>query len=369
MRKGVWHIGTFAGIPVKIHFTFALVFLIFAFPNAGKQDFWITFLWESLFIILLFTCVVLHEYGHALTARRFGVSTREIVLLPIGGLAMLERLPEKPWQEFLIAIAGPLVNFTIAFLLSAYFFFYPIGRLFEAEITEQSNLLSQPEFFIPALFFTNLMLGIFNLVPAFPMDGGRILRALLAIRLGRISATRIASVVGQIFSLLFVGLAFYTGSVVLGFIGIFIFLAARRENQMVQADQKLSRYTVQDALRTQFTTFFPWEPMSGPLSIYQQGIERNFLIVDEEQRVVGMLYEDRLREAVHKGVWNEPVSEYMSEQVEAVSLGLSLQQVLQKMQSSEVPLFPALDERGQAYGVIDARGLNRLLSSGAKPSV
>src|SRR5262249_12181895 len=194
-------IGSIAGTKIRIHITFLLFlgWIFFAsYASGGPQEAW----YGVAFMLLLFTCVVAHEFGHIFTARAFGVSTPDVTLLPIGGVARLERIPEEPYQEFLIAIAGPLVNIAIALVLLAFAGArLDAGALAAVESTKIS--------LIDRLADVNLFLAVFNMIPAFPMDGGRVLRALLASRLGFVRATEIAAYVGQ-------GLAF-----VLGFAGLF----------------------------------------------------------------------------------------------------------------------------------------------------
>jgi Zn-dependent protease len=219
-------VGRFAGIKVQIHWTFWLLFVFVGFMVISNEGSYTDVGWHFLFVTALFFCVILHEFGHALTARRFGVGTRSITLLPIGGLASLNEMPDNPKQEFLIAIAGPLVNVVIAILL------YPFVSL-ESYLGQDPETLQQQLSFIDSsnflffLFFVNVALVLFNMLPAFPMDGGRVFRALLSMKLGRVRATRIASSVGKFLAFLFFiyGL-FY--SVILAVIAVFIYLKATR---------------------------------------------------------------------------------------------------------------------------------------------
>ena len=177
-------IGRIAGIKVQIHWTFWLLFLFIGFLVFSNEGTWTDLLWHSIFIVGLFFCVVLHEFGHALTAKRFGISTRSITLLPIGGLASLKKLPENPKEEFLVAIAGPAVNVVIAIFLAL---FVPVENYtgMDAEaLQEQLSMITSNNIFF-YLLTANIALVLFNLIPAFPMDGGRALRALLAMRMGK----------------------------------------------------------------------------------------------------------------------------------------------------------------------------------------
>jgi len=218
------NIGSVAGTAIRIHVTF-LLFLAWIFGveyiAGGPQVAWS----GLLFIVLLFLCVLLHEFGHIFTARAFGVRTPDVILLPIGGVARLERIPEKPSEEFLIAIAGPAVNVVIAAVLVLI-----AGANLSAD--RLAALESADVSMIDRLAAVNVFLAVFNLIPAFPMDGGRVLRALLAARLGYVRATEIAAMIGQwvAFALGFLGLF---GNPLLIFIAIFVYLAAASEAHLV----------------------------------------------------------------------------------------------------------------------------------------
>nr|MBP6810432.1 site-2 protease family protein [Saprospiraceae bacterium] len=216
--RGSLKIFTWLGIPVFLHWTFGLIFLYILWHAQSVGLGTIETVWLTALFMSLFLCVLLHEYGHAIAARRYGVKTRDIVLMPIGGVARLERMPEKPFHEFVVAIAGPAVNVVIAVVL-----FVIIGLTVEEgsfgemllsavqtrdigpEIATESGYLMSPtmHFFI-YLAFTNVVLVIFNMIPAFPMDGGRVFRALLSMWLGRPKATKIAAWLGQAIALMLV---------------------------------------------------------------------------------------------------------------------------------------------------------------------
>jgi Zn-dependent protease len=211
------NIGSIAGTAIKIHITF-LMFLVWIFAagwaSGGPQ----AAIASLIFMVLLFACVLAHEFGHIFTARAFGVATPDVILLPIGGVARLERIPEKPSEEFLIAIAGPAVNVVIALLLMA------VGGANLSAGHLSSTLEASNVSMVDRLAAVNLFLALFNLIPAFPMDGGRVLRALLASRLGYVRATEIAAMIGQGVALVLGFLGLF-GNPLLIFIAIFVYLA------------------------------------------------------------------------------------------------------------------------------------------------
>ena len=227
-------IGTYFGIPVKIHFTFPLILVAFG-VDAWVRGGWTDAAWAVSLVIAVFTCVVLHEFGHSLQARRYGIRVRDIVLLPIGGMARAERIPENPRQEIIVAISGPLVNFVLAAIFFAIIWARPHTPI---DITSD---------FLGNLLAINIVLGTFNLIPAFPMDGGRILRGVLAMRMPYLTATRYAKNVGQVIAILFVLVGFLDARfLMLPLIAVFVFFGAISEEKMVRVRVSLDSKKVRD---------------------------------------------------------------------------------------------------------------------------
>ncbi|MBV9968632.1 MAG: site-2 protease family protein, partial [Xanthobacteraceae bacterium] len=241
-------IGSIAGTAVRIHITF-LLFLVWIFAAGWSSGGPQAATGSLVFMVLLFACVLAHEFGHIFTARAFGVATPDVTLLPIGGVARLERIPEKPSEEFLIAIAGPLVNVAIALVLMAF-----MQAHFDAQTLAAVESMNVS--LVDRLAEVNLFLALFNLIPAFPMDGGRVLRALLATRLGYVRATEVAATIGQCcaFGLGFLGL--FTNPLLI-FIAIFVYLAAASEAQLVSLRAMSRDVPVAVAMMTEFATLTP----------------------------------------------------------------------------------------------------------------
>jgi stage IV sporulation protein FB len=212
-----FRIGSLFGIPIRLHITMLIV-PFFAFWSSGRGDL-VGFAIALGFTVVLFSSVVAHELGHALTARRFGVHTADIVLLPIGGVARIVNLPTRPRHEIAIALAGPIVSIAIAG--TAFLFLIPSLLISTYAVTA-----------LNALFYINVVLGLFNLVPALPMDGGRVLRGLLALKRDYLSATRIAARIGRAIAVAGFVYAIYSGNVMLGFIAAFIFFGAGTEERI-----------------------------------------------------------------------------------------------------------------------------------------
>lgn len=233
--RGAFQIARFFDIPVRLHWSFFLLPAYVVFTNYSQGGNWLDSVWSLLFISAIFGCVVLHEYGHVLSARRFGVGTKDIILSPIGGVARLYQLPERPEQELVVAVAGPMVNLVIAAIFGAWSWWFAPGELSQLVglfygkplmLAESGSFLP---FFIPALFVLNIALAAFNLIPAFPMDGGRVLRALLALYFSRLTATRIASLAGQLIAVALSVFALMSGNYLTALIGAFVFYMATLE--------------------------------------------------------------------------------------------------------------------------------------------
>ncbi|MBV6427862.1 MAG: hypothetical protein KIPDCIKN_02385 [Haliscomenobacter sp.] len=376
--KGSWRIATFLGIPLRLHWSFGLVFLYVLYLGRGEAWDWLAMAWAMGFVLALFTCVTLHEYGHAIMARRFGVPTRDIVLSPIGGIARLDRLPSKPIQELLIALAGPLVNVGIAALLGLSFFSYSAETrelLFRGLILREHNyLLPQLSFwsyFLISLFFVNVLLALFNLLPAFPMDGGRVFRALLSFWLGRLKATFAAARLGQVFALGFVanGLVQLYNSqgsegYVQVFIGLFVFFTARNEYRYVLLEDTLKKAQTGELMRTEFTPVYLTDPMSKVLSLYDRGMEKNFLVFDHWHNLVAILPEERIQEAVRMADLEVPVSSYMLSEMLTLREDDSLATAMKWLNHSSSGALPVYNQWNNLVGILDSAGMDGFFRQG-----
>jgi len=295
-----WRIGRVAGIDLYVHATFLLLLAWVAFQEKG-QDLRVIAASVS-YIVALFTIVVLHELGHALTARRYGIRTRDIILLPIGGVARLERMPRNPRQELLVALAGPAVNVVLAILLYGIVRLTgqpPVGDLYDFEIMMSTRAL------LYALAFVNIFIALFNMLPAFPMDGGRVLRALLAMRMSSYArATEVAARVGRVFALL-LGVAglyprFLNPFLVL--IALFVWLGAGSEAAAVQTSESLDGVSIEDLMIREVQTLAPGDPLSRAVQLTLDGFQQDFPVVEEGGAVVGVLTRaDLLRALADRG--------------------------------------------------------------------
>lgn len=357
--KANLNLGTISGIKIKIHWTFFLliVWIIFdELKRGGNTD---SILFNIAFLLAVFLCVILHELGHALTAKRFGVKTEKITLLPIGGMASFDKIPESPKQELLIVIAGPLVNVAIAILL---YFIIPVEELYNQSFTDAYSIFASFSFqnFLFFLFIVNIGLALFNMVPAFPMDGGRLLRAVLAMTMNRAKATQIATHVGQFIAIIFllVGLLY---NPFLIFIALFIFLSAYGENQMVQHLELLKDHNVEEAMLLNITTFKLTDSIDLVVNQLISGTETNFIVIDNNV-VKGILLHGKIIENSNKNVTVEAV---MNTNFKTVSNEDHLKKVYQLIYNKK-QLFIPVTKDGKLLGAIDATNLNEYIALQSK---
>jgi Zn-dependent protease/CBS domain-containing protein len=295
---GSFKIGRAFGIDVKVHWTFFLLLAFFAFAGYQRTGSPLNALVTTLVILALFLCVLLHEYGHSLVAQRLGIETKDITLLPIGGVARLKSLPEKPMDEVKIAIAGPLVNVVLAPI------FFGVALLLGDGLTTPANILegvqSAGQVFA-YLGFINVALVVFNLIPAFPMDGGRVLRGLLAARLGAVRATDIASAVGQFFAVAFFLIGLLGGNFLLALVAVFIFFGANGEAEMVRQRELMRGLAVSDVMgtRPRLESVTPYHTFGQVLDSVIHGYQEDFPVVDEDGDLVGMITRNEIMAAAH----------------------------------------------------------------------
>lgn len=260
---GSWRIGTFWGIPLKVHWTFSLLLVYILIVGRMEGLSGMAMLWFFLLFLALFICVILHEYGHALAARGYGVRTADILILPVGGLARLEKLPERPIQELVVAIAGPAVNLVILMIGLGYLWLSGTG--FDALWQLQSQPQPSPSNLIPQLILINGALFTFNLVPAFPMDGGRILRSLLAMVMPKIRATEWATRIGMVVSAIFILLGISSGNLILAFVGIVVLYLAQTENRAVRMMEDIKVAHAEDLAERDFIVMDDWRTVGDAI--------------------------------------------------------------------------------------------------------
>jgi Zn-dependent protease/CBS domain-containing protein len=348
---GAFKIGRVAGIDVKVHWTFFLLLAFFAFLGYQTSGSLVGALTETVTIVALFFCVLLHEFGHSLVAQRFGLEIHSITLLPLGGVSKLESLPEKPADEVKITLAGPLVNVVLAPIL------FGVGLLFGAVPRVPGDLFmsigSVGQFFF-YLGYLNVVLAVFNLLPAFPLDGGRILRALLASRLGAVRATDISSAVGQLFAVAFFLVGLLGGNFLLALVAVFIYFGATGEAQMVRQQELTRGLSVSDVMGTKprTETVTPYHTFGQVLDSVIHGYQEDFPVVDEGGNLVGMLTRDEIMAAAHSPERYSSVRDLMKTNVPTVSAQADLfEEGLPTLQQSGLRALP-VTENGELVGML-----------------
>lgn len=335
-------LGRFAGIDVYIHATFWLLLGWIALSHILQGDPLAQTLAGIVFILALFACVVLHEFGHALTARRYGIKTRDITLLPIGGLARLERMPEQPIQEFWVALAGPAVNVVIAALL---FIFLTLTNALEP--LERLGVASGS--FVERLLVVNIVLALFNMLPAFPMDGGRVVRALLAMRMEYTRATHIAASLGQAMAFLFGFIGLFTNPFLI-FIALFVWIGAAQEASMAQMKSALGGIPVSRTMLTDFRTLAPRDSLAHAVELILAGAQRDFPVT-ENGTLVGILTRDQLLAALSQFDRATPVEQVMQRELTSVDYAEMLDLALMKLEACACHTL-AVTQRGQLIGLV-----------------
>ncbi|MCB1379263.1 MAG: site-2 protease family protein [Alphaproteobacteria bacterium] len=294
-------IGRIAGTSIRLHFTFVLLLAwigIADYATGGTA----AAISSIGFILLIFACVTAHEFGHIMMARRYGVKTPEVILSPIGGIANMERIPEVPYQELLVAIAGPLVNVVIATVLLAF-----TG----VTLSGMTNMNFEAASLVERLTYVNIMLVAFNLVPAFPMDGGRMLRAILAMRLGPARATEVAARLGQGFAFLFVLLGLFYNPILL-IVGVFIYFAATAEEQASALRWFAHGLTVAHAMERAPRLLAQDATLADAIEALLSTSQRDFPVVDGDRRPVGLLDREAMVSRLETGGKDLPVAHIMA---------------------------------------------------------
>ena len=350
--KWQWKLGRFAGIDVFVHATFLLLIGWVGYSHWLERQNWGDVLTGILFILALFLCVVLHEYGHALTARRYGIKTRDITLYPIGGVARLERMPDKPIEELWVALMGPAVNVVIAAILFAYLYL-------TNSLVPLTDLTVSSGSFVERLMMVNVSLVLFNLIPAFPMDGGRVLRALLAMRMDYVRATQTAAIIGQ-------GLAFVLGFIglfsnpFLLFIAFFVWIGASQEASMVQMKNSVSGIPVTRAMLTDFRTLSPRDNLSQVVALILAGSQHDFPVVDANGRVAGILDRDAFMRALTQHGQSAPVMDFIRRDLPEVDSYEMIEMALMRLNEVGSKTLP-VTHQGQLVGLITAENITEFL--------
>jgi stage IV sporulation protein FB len=344
-------VATIAGTVVRVHMTF-LLFLVWiggSYWRLGGREAAIE---GVLFIVLLFACVLAHEFGHIFAARRYGIRTPDVTLWPIGGVASLERIPDKPGEELVVALAGPAVNVVIAAVL-----FVALGGFLPPDSVEVQNPGTS---MLARLAMVNLFLVLFNLIPAFPMDGGRVLRAILAARFGYQRGTQIAATVGQVLAF-GLGLLGLMGNPLLIFIAIFVYLGAAGEAHAVQMRQVSRGMLASDAMITRFESLRPGSTVEDAVQCLIHTTQHDFPVVDGAGQLRGVLTRDDMIRALRDRGPATSVMEVMRSDIPAIHHRQPLEKALQLMQESRMPAIGVTDSTSRLVGLITPENVGEMM--------
>jgi len=349
--KWSWKIGELSGIGIYVHGTFLMLLAWVALSHLMSGHSVAAAMSGLLFVVTLFAIVVLHELGHALMAKRFGIATRDITLLPIGGMARLERMPEDPKQELLVSLAGPAVNVVLGAGLFVILTLMKGATAFTGLTLVGGALLTK-------LLWVNVALAGFNLLPAFPMDGGRVLRAALATRMDYVHATQIAASVGQAMALLFGFVGLFANPFLL-FIAFFVWTGAQQEAAMVQMKAALGGIPISRAMTTDLRTLAPGDTLERAIQHVLGGAQQDFPVADGD-RLVGVLTRSELMRALAERGQQALVTDAMYRTFETADPAEMMETVFGRLQTCECHALPVVRD-GHLLGMVSLDNVGRFL--------
>ena len=346
------NLGSIAGTAIRIHVTFLMLLFWLGtvyYRQGGAEAAW----QGTIFIVLIFVCVLLHELGHVFAARHYGVRTRDVTLWPFGGISSMERMPDKPSEELIVAVAGPAVNVAIAALLLLWLWPH----------LDLENLLKIGD---PAMSLAvkvaaaNIILVVFNMIPAFPMDGGRVLRALLAMRMGNARATAMAATIGQGFAIVFGILGiFYNPMLVI--IAAFIFLAASGEATQAQLRAVAQGALVSDAMITAFQSLPTTATVSDAAEALIRTTQKEFPIVDGSGALRGVLTRDTMVKALKQSGPDISVLKVMQADIPTIGANAKLDTALRQLMQRGQPVLGVTDRDGKLIGLLSVENLGEMM--------
>lgn len=341
------------GIKISIHWTFLLLIIWIVAVNVNQGANTSQILWSVFFILVLFVCVTLHELGHSLAARKYDIETKSITLLPIGGMANIEGMPEKPKQEIVVTLSGLMVNVAIAGILWVIISTVP-AYSFDIDLTTITG-----KNFLVMLMYVNLFIVAFNLIPAFPMDGGRVLRAALSFRFDRVKATKYSMVAGQVFGAIFAIFGLFVNPF-LFIIGVFVYLGAQFEYKQVKFRSLLFDYKVRDLVMKDYRVLDPEDELKKAVEILLQTRQTGFLVKKNEKEFVGVLLKDQIIDGLSKYGREGKVEDVMLKDYKKIDADTLLKDLFQQMQKEKTDMFPVFDDQ-KLIGVIDMENIQEFI--------
>jgi Zn-dependent protease/predicted transcriptional regulator len=352
--KGSLKLGTIKGIGIFVHWTFSLLIAFIIYINYSNGYSAIQIVWSVLFILCVFVTVFLHELGHSFAAKLFNIGTKDITLLPIGGVSRLETIPEKPKEELIVTFAGPLVNIVLAFITGLFISFPDTSVALARELSAGVNASN----FFHNFFIVNIILAVFNLIPAFPMDGGRVLRALLSFKFERHIATKIAARIGQFLAIGFMLLGFLYNPFLI-FIGLFVIMGAQMESKHADSKYSLKGYKVRDVLMKQYISIDAGEPIRTAIDLLLDSQSKIFLIT-ENNEPVGTLNRDQIIMTLSEKGENALIHSAMNKNLIYLDVETLLENIFELVYKNKTNLMLVM-ENNELVGTLDTENLLEFL--------
>jgi Zn-dependent protease/predicted transcriptional regulator len=359
------------GIPVKLHWT-CLLAIPFGMYLLEKPGFGLEgLIFFSILFGLISICVILHEYGHAMAAKYYDIKTDDIILSPLFGVARIQKLPDTPFGEFMVAVAGPAVNILLGLIFLIYLqianpdFLSAFGyELYHSFLSGGKRVVSLPEGFskfnisIAILIFVNLGLVVFNLIPAFPMDGGRMFRAFLHSFMDKLAATKLATFVGKVIALLICVISIFYQQYAMALVGVFIYYMANSEFKMVQGETFRNKFIIKEMMKKSFTTLNKFTTKKEVSELFLNGYENNFLIYDTENNLIGILIKNKIIKWLSDKSFSleNDLNDFTIFDFPKINEDLRIDEVLEIMRASNITFLP-IEKDGEIIGVIDRQSI------------
>lgn len=369
------------GIPIKLHWTFILMFplglYLMEMPGFGIDN----LIFFSILFLLISVCVIFHEYGHALAAKYYGIKTDDIILSPLFGVARIQKLPDNPLGEFIVAIAGPAVNVILGIVFLIYlqiinpeFLSVFSYELYHSFISEGKRINNLPEDFtkinltIAILIFVNLGLVVFNLIPAFPMDGGRMFRAFLHSFMDKLAATRIAAFLGKAISFIIFLLSVIYGQYIMALIGVFIYYMAASEFSIVKGEFFRNQFIIGDMMKTTFTKLDSFSTKKEVSNLFFNSLEKNFLLFNSDNKLQGILLKENIIKWISKESFSfeNEIKNYLTDELIYINQDTNTDDALELMRNSKISFLPVVGNENEIIGVISKRDIYEFIDIQSK---
>lgn len=335
---------------IYLHWSFVLLIVLMLFVQSATGTAISEMLWSAIAVASLFLCVIFHELGHSLAATKYGIHTKSITLLPIGGIAAMEKMPEKPVPEIIVSAAGPVVNLLIAAILHPFISGYPPFWKATAVI----GLVNMNNF-LYYLYVINIILALFNLIPAFPMDGGRILRGILGLRMDAVRSTAIAAFIGRIIAGIFIIGGLIIFDIILIFIGFFIIVSGAGEEKLVYLKAAAKGLYLKDLAVNTYHSFSASMTISEAAEKMLLHQDKYFLVM-ENATITGLIERSTILRSISDGNHEKTVQQLMTTNVPELDEGSAIAEVIDKISDNKAAAFPVVSE-GRITGIVNMQNI------------